>query len=363
MRSDEESFAYSNFFLRHRRGDFAPLRGLFTHVVFSSGVWETVFKDATIAEHTEDTAITLGLLEEIFSTEKIIIYNPHRWWPTGGDAIEKDTTGDLTRGLMAKEDSCNAPHSLAKYRDAHLCAAYGPTRARVRRAWAGEFAAIQRRANDGPWGPTSARKSIAGITKKSVLPAAPPPLKRATGEASSKSVAEVLTPPTRTHTNAWQPAHGHTIVEMFDPFGATSQPVASMFADPAGHHYRLSVQDALVQRMLRDHVCPPRYVLAVRPPNGEGNEDEDDKGMAPGGLHEDRPPVNYAASNLPCVFRFRPASTVSSSPSSQHATRRTACRPSVFRQWQRIELTTNSSIPQCHTYETSSLSSRPLFLL
>ena len=304
MRSDEESFAYSNFFLRHRRGDFAPLRGLFTHIIVSSGVWETVFKDATVAEHTEDTAITLDLLEEIFSPEKIIIYNPHRWWPTGADTIEKDATGDLTRGLMAKEDSCNAPHSLAKYRDAHLCAAYGPTRARVRRAWVEEFAAIQRRANDGPWGPSSARKTNVGITK-SVLPVAPPPLKRANEEASSKSVAEVLTPPTR--TSARQPAHGHTtVVEVFDPFGATSQPVASMFADPAGHHYRLSVQDALVQRMLRDHVCPPRYVLAVRPPAGEGNEDEDDKGMAAGGLHEDRPPVNYAASNLPWRFPFPP---------------------------------------------------------
>ena len=84
------------------------------------------------------TAITLDLLEEIFSPEKIIIYNPHRWWPTGADTIEKDATGDLTRGLMA--DSCNAPHSLAKYRDAHLCAAYSPARARVRRAWVDEFA-------------------------------------------------------------------------------------------------------------------------------------------------------------------------------------------------------------------------------
>ena len=85
---------------------------------------------------------------------------------------------------------------------------------------------------------------------------------------------------------------------MFDSFLPTASAIGMLFVDGSGHHYFSLVAEAMVQRIMRDYVCPPTFVMAVREgTDGAAAEEE-------GAAHRERPPVDYANSGLPWRFPF-----------------------------------------------------------
>ena len=70
--SSDEGFAYSSLFLRSRRGDFDSLKGLFKHVIYGGGVWESFHKDISMPERTEAASMAIDLIREVFAPKKII---------------------------------------------------------------------------------------------------------------------------------------------------------------------------------------------------------------------------------------------------------------------------------------------------
>ena len=262
--ASDEAFTYSSLFLRSRRGDFDSLKGMFTHVIFGGGVWEAFFKDLSMPERTESAAMAIDLIREVFAPKKIIVYNNHHVWGPGFREEERAYKGAPLAPFSGARLECTNAGSLTKYRDAHLCAAYGPARARVRRAWAAELRITRDRAESAA--------VAAGHRPRSASPR-----------------PHNLSPPSANRKSIRIADDDYYSAEVFDALLPSSVGFAAVLSDEPGHHYYSIVADAIAQRILRDHVCPPRFVMAVR---------TDDTAEARG------PPVNYANSGLPWRFPF-----------------------------------------------------------
>ena len=267
----DEAFAYSSLSLRSRRGDFAALKGLFTHVVFAGGVWETTFRDLSMPERTEAAAMAIDLIRELLAPRKIILYNQHSWHPLAGSRAKVATRNVYDGRPFApfgppRARECSDAGALTKYRDAHLCAAYGPARARVRKACGAEL----RRERE--------RGDAAAV---------------AAGFRQAADARRLSTAANSAHPMPVDAGNDvETTVEVFDAFVSTMSGLPAVMSDDAGHHYAPLIVEAITQRILRDHVCPPRFVMAVR--------SDDEEAGAVGG----RPPVDYANSGLPWRFPF-----------------------------------------------------------
>ena len=268
---DDEAFAYSSLSLRSRRGDFAALKGLFTHVVFAGGVWETTFRDLSMPERTEAAAMAIDLIREMLAPRKIILYNQHSWHPLAGSRAKVATSNVYDGRPFApfgppRARECSDAGALTKYRDAHLCASYGPARARVRKACGAEL----RRERE--------RGDAAAV---------------AAGFRQAADARRLSTAANSAHPMPVDAGNDvETSVEVFDAFVSTMSGLPAVMSDDAGHHYAPLIVEAITQRILRDHVCPPRFVMAVR--------SNDEEAGAVGG----RPPVDYANSGLPWRFPF-----------------------------------------------------------
>eukprot|EP00742_Colponemidia_sp_Colp-10_P022273 GILJ01026283.1.p1 GENE.GILJ01026283.1~~GILJ01026283.1.p1 ORF type:complete len:812 (+),score=57.54 GILJ01026283.1:257-2437(+) len=240
---NQTNFNYSNFFLHTETGTLEELKGLFTHVIYAPGMWEVGGHDATIAEHTENVAITLDLIDEVFAPQKTILYNIHSLQegvlldPTGDalraselevptfggfEGTEWDEEGASTKSLhQPKYDPsythspgrCYNMHRVAKIRDAQICATSHDTRHRVRRAW---------------------RNQLLRYLKDDSA--------RYVDTFSHRSPTEIV-----------------------DLRPQTAQSLAYLFVDTSGHHYTDIVLEAMTQRVLRDHVCPPSHVSIGNP--------------------------------------------------------------------------------------------------
>eukprot|EP00742_Colponemidia_sp_Colp-10_P018827 GILJ01021784.1.p1 GENE.GILJ01021784.1~~GILJ01021784.1.p1 ORF type:complete len:815 (-),score=73.73 GILJ01021784.1:23-2155(-) len=273
-----KEFRYQNFFMNTSQAKVARLKGIFSHIIYFGSAWEISYQDDTIMGYTESTAIVLDLLEEIFEPrEKIILYNLHGYNtigtaidPTGAWMdVESSTipnflgrrstdsaslnklSAQLEKDLHSPLKCMNQPRTM-KFRDASLLASWPTARERVRAAWKTEFEQMMNK------GMPEGSNFVATDTLERRAP-----------------------------------------VEVADFNPQTMQSFAAMFADDKGHHYTDVVLEALAQRILRDHVCPPHFVMAVDPATESPLD-----GLTTNSLPGQRL-VDHARSKLPSTFDFK----------------------------------------------------------
>ena len=249
----DETFTYSSLLLRSRRGDFDALKGLFTHVIYAGGVWASALRDLSMPEHTETASMSIDLIREIFEPKKIILYNQHSWHgarPKTPTANAYDGRPFVPLGHF-NANECTTSESLTKYRDAHICAAYEPARARVRRAFAAELRRERERGEEAAVA-SGHRLKVEDESRRLSSE------KASTAHPSSSGVRSEST------GRGGVATPDGVSVEIFDAFVSTMAVLPRLMSDEAGHHYGSLVREAIVQRILRDHVCPPRFVMAVR---------------------------------------------------------------------------------------------------
>jgi len=312
-RPHRRTFRFSDFIARYHRVDMDRLKGLFTHVLFMPGAWQKAHGDTTMPEQTEANAMTIDLIAELLApTEKIIVSTGYNWFSThqqdaAGEAFQKDFFDPNSVG-EGGVSGCNHKFREHKFRDAVVCGASEGGRGRVRQAAADHLGGLMRS------GGVAYATDVGSVAEDG-------------GNTNSGRSPSPSTPSTLPSSSS--PA---IAVEVFDPYPRLSAPFAYLDMCLAGNHPLSHVLEALLQTLLREHVCPPRYAMAV--PEGDpslyvgggsfeavGGEGGDhhrhlastatpyasyrkkrDNGTTAATSIASVPLVNYAMSGLPAVF-------------------------------------------------------------